>query len=238
MKIVGNRSIGMRYRIDEGQIASTSSETHLEELLQCVLELDINKLQGILDRAAISLTRPALILDVMIPLYFETKRLVKTNNLRQINLKAVTSYLQAFMWDLLRSSAGSESAPVIVTGTLTGQHSEIAALAMALIAVESGYKAVHLGSNLPASDLAAAVKSKDAQAVAIFVESYNAENQLELEIRLLQEKLSDDSIVIVCAHKNSDTRELVNRAGLSLTSLKNFRAVLETLTVEKMMLQV
>ncbi|MGD8646252.1 MAG: hypothetical protein PVJ77_06930, partial [Desulfobacterales bacterium] len=238
IRVVEDRSFETRYRIDNGDLAATKTEPYLNESLQCVAELDINKLQGILDRAAIDLTRPLLILNVVIPLLIRTKCLVQNNNLRPINLKAVTSYLQAFMWGLLRSTTVSESAPKILTGTLTGQCSEIAALAMALIAVESGYKAVHLGSNLAASDLAAAGKSKAAQAVAIFFEDNKDKCILGPEIRILQEKLGKDQIVIVCAYKDSDTRKPAKHTGISLTSLDDFRSVLETLTTEKMMLQI
>lgn len=235
MRVVESRSPETRYRHNDGKIASTKAEPYLQKSLQFVAELDINGLQSILDKAAINLTRPVLILDVIVPLHFRTKRLVQTNNMRLINLKAVTSFLQAFMWDLLRTPMVSESAPKIVTGTLAGQRSEIAALALALIAVESGYKSIYLGSNLPANDLAAAVKYKAAQAVAIFADGYNAKNVLGSELSILQEKLGDDFLILVCAHENLDTRELVKHDGISVTTLKNFRPILETLTIEKMM---
>jgi DNA-binding transcriptional MerR regulator len=235
LRVVESHPPETRYRVNDGKVASTRAEPYLKKSLQSVVELDINGLQSILDKAAIDLTRPVLILDVIAPLYFRTKSLVQTNNLRLINLKAVTSFLQAFLWDLLRTTVVSESAPKIVTGTLTGQHSEIAALALALIAVEAGYKAIHLGSNLPANDLAAAVKSKAAQAVATFIEGYNAENVLESQLSRLQDKLGDNFIILVCAQENIDKSELVNLAGVSVTSLKYFRPILESLTIEKMM---
>jgi DNA-binding transcriptional MerR regulator len=235
MKVVERRSPETRYRFSNGKITSTKAEPYLQKSLQFVAELDINGLQSMLDKAAINLTRPVLILDVIVPLYFRTKSLVQTNNLRLINLTAVTSFLQAFMWDLLRTTVVSESAPKIVTGTLTGQRSEIAALALALIAVESGYKSIYLGSNLPANDLAAAVKSKAAQAVAIFVEGYKKKTVLGSELSILQEKLGEDFLILVCAHENLDARELIKHYGISVTTLKNFRTILETLTIEKMM---
>ena len=235
MRVVESSSPETRYRHNDGKFDSTKAEPYLQKSLQFAAELDINGLQSIFDKAAINLTRPVLILDVIVPLYFRTKRLVQTNNLRLISLKAVTSFLQAFMWDLLRTTMVSESAPKIVTGTLAGQRSEIAALALALIAVESGYKAIHLGSNLPASDLAAAVKSKAAQAVAIFVEDYRYKNVLGSEISILRDKLGDDFLIFVCAHEKLDARELLKHDGISVTTLKNFRPILETLTIEKMM---
>jgi multidrug efflux pump subunit AcrB len=51
-KVVESKSNKKRFRIDESKIASTKAEPYLRLSLQCVAELDINKLQGILDEAA------------------------------------------------------------------------------------------------------------------------------------------------------------------------------------------
>ena len=238
MRVVGTWSNKTRRHVNEDITASTGAEPYLQKSLQLVTELDIIGLQSVLDKAAISLTRPVLILDVIVPLYYNAKRLVQTNNLRLINLNAVTSFLQAFLWDLLRTTVVSKSAPKVVTGTLTGLRSEIAALALALIAVESGYRSLYFGSNLPANDLAAAVKSKRAQAVAVFVEGYKAESRFDSEVKKLQDKLDDDIVILVCTYGNLETRELEKLDGITVTTLKDFRQKLEILTTEKMMLQI
>ena len=234
VKVIGSRLSEDRDSAKDGKVVLTNVEPYFRRSLQLVTELNLDGLQSTLDKAAINLTRPVLILDLIVPLYFRTKRLVETDNLRSINLKAVTSVLQALMWDLLRTTVVSELAPKVVTGTLIGQRNEIGALALALIAVESGYKAVHLGLNLPANDLAAAVRSKAAQAVAVFVEDYESKNSQRSELSILKEKLGDDFLILACAHEKLNTRDLVKHNGIFVTTLKNFRQILETLTIEKM----
>jgi DNA-binding transcriptional MerR regulator len=234
VKVIGSRLSEDRDSAKDGKVVLTDVEPYFRRSLQLVTELNIDGLQSTLDEAAINLTRPVLILDLIVPLYFRTKRLVETDNLRSINLKAVTSFLQSLMWDLLRTTVVTELAPKIVTGTLTGQRNEIGALALALIAVESGYKAIHLGLNLPANDLAAVLKSKAAQAVAVFVEDYESKNYLRSELSILQNKLGDDFLILVCAHEKLNTSDLVKHGGIYVTTLKNFRQILETLTIEKM----
>ena len=230
MGIVGTRSPEARHYMNEDITDSAGAEPYYQKSLQLVAELDVFGLQSVLEKAAINLTRPVLILNVIVPLYYRTKRLVKTNNLRLINLNAVTSILQAFLWDLLRTTVVSESAPKIVMGTPFGHRSEIAALALALIAVESGYRSLYFGSNLPANDLAAAVKFKGAQAVAVFVEGHKAESRLDSEIKKLQDKLDDDIAILVCTNGYLETPELVNLDGITVTTLKDFRQKLENLT--------
>ena len=159
---------------------------------------------------------------------------MQTNNLRLINLNAVTSILQAFLWDLLRNTVISKLAPKIVTGTPTCQRSEIAALALALIAAESGYKSLYFGSNLPANDLSAAVKSKEAQAVAIFVEGYKADSGLDMEVKKLRDKLDHDIVMLVCTYGILEIPELIKLDGISVTTLNDFRQKLENLTTANM----
>ncbi len=230
MGIVGTDSSETRHQINENETESLSAESYYRKSLQLITELDVNGLQAALDKAAINLTRPRVILDVIVPLYVKTKRLVQSGNLRLINLNAVTSVLQAFLWDLLRTSVISESAPKIVIGTPTGQRSEIVALALALMAVESGCRSLYFGPNLPANDIAAAAKSNATQAVALIISDSEVEISAASEIRKLRDKLDDDINILVCAYGNSEISELVKLAGISVTTLNNFRQKLENLT--------
>lgn len=230
MRIVGTGSSETRPQINENEMESPGAESYNRKSLQLIDELDVNGLQTTLDRAAINLTRPTVILELIVPLYTRTKWLVQSGNLRLINLNAVTSILQAFLWDLLRNTVVSESAPKIVVGTPTGQRSEIIALALALMAVESGYKSLYFGPNLPANDIAAAVKSNAAQAVALTISDSEIETSAASEIRKLRDKLDDDINILVCACGNSEIGELVKLDGMSVTTLNNFRSKLENST--------
>ena len=234
VEIVGTDSSKTRCHFSERNSVSLRAQSYYQTSLQLVAELDVDGLQALIDKAAINLTRPALILDVIVPVFYETKRLVQSGNLRLINLNAVKSVLQAFLWNLLKTTVVSESAPKIVVGTPSGNRSEIGALALALIAVESGYRSLYFGSNLPAKDIAAAVKFKEAQAVAIFTEDFTAQNRFESEVKKLQDKLANDIAIFVCTNENLNTRELTKSDGVSVTTLKDFRQNLEVLTQAKM----
>jgi len=231
MGIVGIGSTKTIHRVSENEADPLGAEFYCQKSLQLVAELDVSGLQAHLEKAAINLTRPAVILDVIVPLYHETKRLVQSGNLGLINLNAVTSILQAFLWDLLRNTVVSESAPKIVIGTPTGQRSEIVALALALIAVESGYRSLYFGPNLPANDIAAAVKSNATQAVALIIGDSGVDTSAASEIKKLRGKLDDDINILVCTYENSSINELEKLVGISVTTFKNFRQKLENLTI-------
>ena len=229
MAVVGIDSFETRHAIGGNETDSMQAESYIQKSLKLVAELDINGLQDILDTAAVNLTRPTVILDFIVPLFSKTRQLVQSGKLRLISLNAATLILQSYMWDLLRNSVVSDSAPKIVVGTPTGQRSEIVALALALNAVESGYRSLYFGSNLPAKDLAAAVKSNGAQAVALYIDDSKVERSVESEIEKLQESLDDNINILICTNDNSAMSELIRFNGISLTTLRNFRQKLENL---------
>ena len=140
-----------RHHTVEHEEEPLRADTYVEKLLQSITKLDGNGLQAILDEAAVNLTRPTIILDVILPLYMKTKRFVRNGKLRfvrngklrVINLSLATSMLQSFLWDMLRTTVVSESAPKVVIVTFTDEQSDIEALALALTIVDSGWKSIY-----------------------------------------------------------------------------------------------
>lgn len=229
-EIVAKNSPESRLHANEEQTDFLEAESFFQKSLQSIAELDVEGLQTTLDKAMVYLTRPTVVLDVIVPLFSRTKQLVQTGHLRRISLNAVTSILQAHMWNLLRTSVVSESAPRIVIGAPTGQRSEIVALALALTAVESGFKSLYFGPNLPAKDIAAAVKSNDAQAVAMYIGACIDGGRVESEIEKLRDNLVDDINILVCTSGNLATSKLIKREGIFVTTLRDFRQELDNLT--------
>ena len=207
-----------------------SAGSYYKNSLKFIAELDVNGLQGTIDSAAINLTRPSLILEVIVPLYLQTEVLVQTNKLRFINLNMATTILQAFMWDMVRNTVVSESAPKIVIAAPIGPQREILALALALIILESGWKSVYFGSNLPTYDIAAAVESKEAQAVAFLISQFNEQRIVKSEIRKLRKKLDDNIHLLVCVNGKKSMDYLTSSDGVFVTKFEDFRQKLESLT--------
>jgi hypothetical protein len=111
--------------IVEAKTDSLSAYTYYRDSLHFIAQFDASSLQATLDRAAVSLTRMALILDVIIPLNTKVREMVKIGKLRFINLNVTTTSLQTFLWEMLRTAVVSESAPKIVIAAPTGQQSAV-----------------------------------------------------------------------------------------------------------------
>jgi DNA-binding transcriptional MerR regulator len=198
--------------------------------IQHAVELDGNGLQATLDGAAISLTRPALIHDVVIPLIDKTEGLLKNAKLRQVNVRMVNTILRTFLGDMLNTTVVSETAPKIVIATPFGQNDEIGALTLALSAVESGWRPLYFGPGLPAVDIAAAVASNQARAVALSTKPIEDKNEFNRELVNLWCHRHSSVGIIICGNVELATGLLAKLIGIQLTNFKNFRQTLESLT--------
>ena len=68
MGIVGSCSPDTRHHINEDETNSPGAESYYQESLRFVADLDVVGMQSVLEKAAINLTRPVLILDLIVPL--------------------------------------------------------------------------------------------------------------------------------------------------------------------------
>jgi len=67
----------------------------------------------------------------------------------------------------MRPYAPSDTAPLLVVATLTGQLHELGALLVAAVATSLGWRVAYLGVGLPALEIAGAVHQASARAVAL-----------------------------------------------------------------------
>jgi methylmalonyl-CoA mutase cobalamin-binding subunit len=221
-----------RGRLVDSKTLLSSADRYLMSLIHHINDLDSNGLQATLDRAAVNLTRMALILNVIVPLCVQIDDMVKTGKLRLIDLNVATLSIQTFLWNMLRTAVVSKSAPKIVIAAPAGQHCEIEALALAIIAMECGWKSIYFGPNLSATDIAAVVKSNRARAVGLSINRLNEKSIVEGEISKLKKNLNGDIDLIICGNGKLPLDHLVKFEGIFVTRIKNFRQKLENLTIE------
>jgi DNA-binding transcriptional MerR regulator/methylmalonyl-CoA mutase cobalamin-binding subunit len=178
-----------------------------DQSLSTVLNFDAKRLESVLDRAAVHLSKMELIKAVIEPLCQKIGELWAQGELKVINEHMTTTVIRSFLWNLLRSAQVSETSPKIVIATPAGHQHELGALAIALIACESNWQALYFGPSLPAEEIAAAVTYADARAVALSITYLEDSHQLNLEVKKLRRYL-DDAITIFIG--GQDASPLVN----------------------------
>jgi DNA-binding transcriptional MerR regulator/methylmalonyl-CoA mutase cobalamin-binding subunit len=170
---------------------------HLKNCLSAVMDLDSDRLERSYDRAAIDLTRPALLNDLVVTLFEEIGNRWRSGSLKIINEHMATSVTRNFLLNMLRSTAISNSAPKIIIATTMGQWHDIGALIVALTAAENGWRPVYYGPNLPAEEIASGVRQSGVRAVALSITHLLDQYPLADELRKLRRYLGRDLSLFV-----------------------------------------
>lgn len=178
-------------------VTPVAANEHYKKCLSAVLNLDPEGLEKSFDRTAVDLSRSALLKEVVVPLLNKVGELWREGRLKIINEHMATSVTRTFLLSMLKATEISESAPKIFIATPVGQWHDVGALAVALMAAESGWQPVYYGPNLPAEEIAAGVKQSRARAVAISITHLLQLQPLKDELRRLRRYIGSDLAIFI-----------------------------------------
>ena len=137
--------------------------------LQAVADLDAARLEGLLARASVVLSRPVLRRDLLTPLLVEIGERWHDGSLRVAHEHMATAVVKAFLAGLNRGRTAAPGSPAVVVTTPTGQAHELGALMAAAQAQEAGWRVLYLGPDLPAEEIAMAAQESGARAVLLSI---------------------------------------------------------------------
>jgi methylmalonyl-CoA mutase cobalamin-binding subunit len=126
-----------------------------------------------------------------------------------------------------RNGHNRERAPRIIITTPAGQHHELGALMAAAIADESGWDVYYLGANLPAEEIAAAVRQLSVRAIALSVVYRDGDNAGE-EILRLRELVGNVPIFVGGRASEAFCSKLSNAGIACPPDLNAFRTELQS----------
>ena len=203
--------------------------------LDSVINLDIAGLESALDQAAVHLTKPELIDDVIEPLCKNIGALWRKGELKIVHEHMATTVIRSFLWNLLRSVEVYAGSPKIIIATPSGHKHELGALAIGLIACESGWRSLYFGPSLPAEEIAAAAAYTDAQAVALSVTYHTNNHQLRHDIKKLKRYLNNDIALLIGGQSAWTIADLLNSASIQiLKNTESFKLALDTLLASRL----
>jgi methanogenic corrinoid protein MtbC1 len=190
-------------------VQQAANNDHCKDCLSAVLNLDADGLERAYDQAAIDLTRPALLRDLIVPLFREIGELWRKGSLKIVNEHMATSVTRTFLLNMLRATEITDPAPSIVIATTVGQWHDIGALTVALTAAENGWHPVYYGPNLPSEEIAAGVKQSGARAVAVSVTHLLNQHPLIEELRKLRRYIDRDVSLFVGGRAVADHTQIL-----------------------------
>lgn len=213
---------------------SRSSMHFLADSIQAIQALDDVRLNAVLLEASVRLGQMPLLEQFIVPLLEEIGRLWRSNELRIVQEHLASTVIRNFLGSVLMKIQPPPDAPILLTATTTGQHHELGAMIAAAITSQEGWRAIHLGANLSAVEIAQAVNVLKARAVALSFVFPSVDLRAETEIEQLQSLIPRD-VVIFIGGRAAGTYE--SNAGkmevVGIHNFSNFRTRLASMLVEQ-----
>ena len=140
----------------------------LEDALAALEQLDRHRLEYVLNDASVELSGAAFRQQLIVPLLDIIGARWEEGSLRIVHEHLASTIVRSFL-AAPKNGHDRRHAPRIVITTPAGQHHELGALMAAAVAEEIGWDVHFLGANLPAEEVAGAVRQIGATAVALSV---------------------------------------------------------------------
>lgn len=211
------------------QSQEANPQVHLEACLQAIQQLNAAELDAVLRRAAVCLSRPVLLEELISPLMQKIGDLWREGRLRIVHEHLASSVIRAFLSNLDGVLQVVEAAPILIVTTPSGQWHEIGALMAACAAATEGWQVIYLGPSLPAEEIASAVERHQAKAVALSIVYPGDDPRLGVELKKLRGYLPTQTILVGgrVAAQYVEFLDAIN--AVRLHDLSAFRTALEAL---------
>ncbi|MGW8264738.1 MAG: MerR family transcriptional regulator [Longimicrobiales bacterium] len=169
----------------------------LEGARRAVTEMDPVRLERTLTRGAMAISVPALIDDVLIPLLDGIGISWMKGQLGPAHEHLASVVIRRFLEWLLNTVDVGLGAPVLVAATPARERHELGALLSAVYAASEGWKAIYLGPDLPAEEIASAAARLGARVVTLSVVDPALSESFLPEIVTLREAMSPSVRLVV-----------------------------------------
>ncbi|MDD2723680.1 MAG: MerR family transcriptional regulator [Methylovulum sp.] len=209
------------------------AEEYIDKCYLAVLAFDANVLEAHFEHAIVELGSEAFIEHLLTPLLTKIGERWRSGELRPVHEHMASSIIRSLTYILRNNNPISAHAPRMIVSTPIGQLHELGALLAAIIAELKAWKVTYLGANLPAEEIAAAVKFTNARAVTLSI-SFNADDlTIPKEIRRLKKLLGQNVALIVGGRAAAHYKAVLDEVGvLNIQSYDHFRTVLDELAVD------
>jgi DNA-binding transcriptional MerR regulator/methylmalonyl-CoA mutase cobalamin-binding subunit len=147
----------------------TPHNAHVEECLAAVRQLDSMALDAALANAALALSIPLLLDEVVCGLLNRIGAEWRVGTLRVCHEHMVTAQLRTFLGGLISQNVMTSGGPTLLVTTPRGQRHELGALMVAVTAVQSGWHPLYLGPDIPSDEIAYAATELDVRAIALSI---------------------------------------------------------------------
>lgn len=206
------------------------AEDYIEKCYAAVLLFDAKVLESHFENAIVELGTEAFIEHLLGPLLTMIGERWRSGELRPVHEHMASSIIRSLTYILRNNNPCSADAPNMIVTTPIGQLHELGALLASIIAELKGWKVTYLGANLPAEEIAAAVKFTGARAVTISISFSTDDHIVAKEIRRLKKLIGPDVALIAGGRAAGHYQAVLTEVGVAhVANYEHFRQILEQL---------
>jgi MerR family transcriptional regulator, light-induced transcriptional regulator len=205
-----------------------SPEDFLGLCLEDVARLDATQLQSHLDEAAVELGRIEMLDKLLVALFHRVGDECSSGKLRIASEHLASAVVGRFLESLHGALPIGESAPGLIVTTPAFQQHHLGALLVAATGRMEGWRTTYLGPNLPAEEIAAAARMRQAKAVALSIAYPGNDPNLSAELERLGRELRGTAEIIVGGSAARSYQVVLDAIGARrLDDLAGWRAYLQ-----------
>ena len=208
------------------------AEDYIEKCYAAVLAFDAKLLEAHFENAIVELGSEAFIEHLLTPLLSQIGKSWTEGELRPVHEHMTSSVIRSLTYILRNNSPTPPNAPRMIVTTPMGQLHELGAMLAAIMAEFSGWQVTYLGADLPAEEIAIAVKYVDAQALTLSLSFASDDHLVHKELRRLKKLIGNDVALIVGGRAAYHFQGLLSEIGvLTIHSYQHFRELLKELAL-------
>ncbi|NOT12125.1 MAG: MerR family transcriptional regulator [Methylococcaceae bacterium] len=212
--------------IERGYLA----EDYIKKCYSAILAFNARELESHFENAIVELGTELFIEQLLEPLLTMIGDRWKSGELRPVHEHMASSIIRSLTYILRNNSPCAPDAPKMIVSTPIGQLHELGALLAAILAELKGWQVTYLGANLPAEEIAAAVKYTNACVVTISISFYADDQVVPREIRRLKKLIGNDVALIVGGRAAVHYKPVLDEVGvLNIQGFSHFRSILDDL---------
>ncbi len=156
---------------------------------KAIENMDVDALQRSLDKASLEFGHQGMLSKLIVPLMQNIGRLWCEGELTGAYEHFASSALRTYLLGQVQSYSASRSSPAIITVTPAGQLHEFGAVITAAAASSAGWHVIHLGSSLPAAEIAGAAIRAEVRLIALSLVHPPDDADLPAQLRMLRRLL-------------------------------------------------
>ena len=209
-------------------------ETRINRCITAIAQLDASRLESELSRAAVALSQPQLLEQIIEPLMCRIGELWREGNLRIADEHMASAVVRTFIGSMKAAYQPNINAPRLVIATPAGQVHELGALMAATMATAEGWHVTYLGADLPAEELAGAVRQSGADVLGLSIVYPGDDPALPSELARLGQLLGRDTTVLIGGRSAANYSQAIDQIGAHLLDgVAAYRQALENLRLPR-----